>query len=233
MLGILGGMGPLATADFLRKLVEATPVTRDQDHLETITLCASAIPDRIAAMEGRGPDPLPAMIAGVRRLEAAGATRLAIPCNTAHHWCEGLQAATALPVLHIVDAVLAAMARRAVPRGPVGLLATTGTLRAGLYPTRLAAHGYECRPSPDPDEVMRAIGLVKANRIGEAAVAFRRQVEGLLAAGCRQVVLACTEIPLALAEADDLQPVLIDATEALARACVDACLAERRAASAA
>ena len=227
MLGVLGGMGPMATADFLRKLVEATPATCDQDHLETITLSAAAIPCRIAAIEGRGPDPLPAMVAGLRRLEAAGATRLVIPCNTAHHWYGQLQAATALPILHIVDAVVAAMARKAVPKGPVGLLATRGTLRSGLYPARLAAHGYLCRPSETMDALTRAIDLVKANRVGEAAVLFRQQVETLLAGGCSQVVLACTEIPLTLADADDLQPLLVDTTDALAQACVAVCLAER------
>ncbi len=228
MLGVLGGMGPMATADFMRKLVEATPAVRDQDHIETITLSAAAIPCRIAAIEGCGPDPLPAMIAGLRRLEAAGATRIVIPCNTAHHWHRQLQAATALPILHIVDAVVAAMARKAVAKGPVGLLATRGTLRSGLYPARLAAHGYICRPSETMDALTRAIELVKANRVGEAAVMFRQQAEALLAGGCRQVVLACTEIPLALADADDLRPLLVDTTDALAQACVAVCMAERQ-----
>ncbi len=223
MLGVLGGMGPMATADFLRKLVEATPAACDQDHLETITLCASAIPCRIAALEGRGPDPLPAMIAGVRRLEAAGATRLVVPCNTAHHWFAPLQAATALPIIHIVDAAVAAMARKGVENGTIGLLATTGALRAGIYQARFAERGYICRCPDDLDETMRAIWLVKANAIAEAAAVLRRQVEALLAGGCRQVVLACTEVPVALADARDLRPHCLDATEALAQACVAAC----------
>lgn len=227
LLGVLGGMGPMATADFLRKLVEATPAARDQDHLETVTLCASAIPDRVAALEGRGPDPLPAMIAGVRRLEAAGATRLVIPCNTAHHWHRALQATTALPILHIVDAVMAALARRGVPQGAIGLLATTGTLRVGLYQARLAEHGYLCRHPEAMDEVMRAIQLVKANHLRDAAAILRGEAEALLAGGCAQVVLACTEVPLALGSAGAPHPQLLDATQALAEACVAACQTDR------
>ncbi len=228
MLGILGGMGPLATADFLRKLVEVTPAERDQDHIETMTLCAAAIPCRIAALEGRGPDPLPAMVVGLRRLEAAGATRLVIPCNTAHHWHASLQAATPLPILHIVDTVVAAMARRGVNEGRIGLLATTGAIRAGVYQTRLAACGFACQLPEDIDETMRAIALVKAHRLAEAGAIFRRQADALLAAGCRQVVLGCTEIPVALAQVGARDARYVDCNEALARACVAACLDHQR-----
>jgi len=94
MLGVLGGMGPMATVDFLKKLVEATPAARDQDHLGVMVAQAPGIPDRTGAILGEGPDPLPAMTIALRRLEAAGATRIAIPCNTAHHWHGALQALT-------------------------------------------------------------------------------------------------------------------------------------------
>nr|WP_158809744.1 amino acid racemase [Beijerinckia sp. L45] len=223
MLGVLGGMGPMATVDFMRKLVEATPATCDQDHLQTLVCAATRIPDRTAAILRHGPAPLPAMILALRRLEAAGATRIAIPCNTAHHWHPALQAATDLPILHIVDAVTAALARKRIHSGLVGLLATDGTIRAGVYQSHLP-DGLVCRMPENQSAVMRAISLVKAGRTAEAKSILRAQADALLASGCRQVVLACTEIPLAFEGFTDLRPHLLDATEALAQACVAACV---------
>jgi aspartate racemase len=229
MLGVLGGMGPLATADFLAKLVRATPARRDQDHIPTLICSAADIPDRASAILGRGPDPLPAMRAALARLETAGATRIAIPCNTAHHWHAALQAGTALPILHIVDAVADDLAGSGLAGGPIGLLASAGTLRVGLYPERLARHGFTGL-SPDPDgqdAVVAAIDLVKAGRVAEAALILEAQARALVAAGCRRVVMACTEIPVALSDLDDeLAGVMVDATESLARACVAACRAD-------
>src|SRR3978361_916323 len=87
MLGVLGGMGPMATVDFMGKVVRNTPAARDQEHIPMIVCSAVRIPDRTEAILGRGPDPFPAL----RQLERAGATRIVIPCNTAHHWHGALQ----------------------------------------------------------------------------------------------------------------------------------------------
>lgn len=229
MLGVLGGMGPMATVDFMRKLVEATPASRDQDHPGALVLQASDIPDRTRAILAGGPDPLPAMVAGLRRLEAAGATRIAIPCNTAHHWHGALQARTALPILHIVDAVAEALFVRGYRSGSIGVLATGGTLKAGIYSGRLARHGFTCVAPIDQDAVMRAIRLVKAGRVAEAGAILRNQARGLIAAGCGRVILACTEIPLALSASDEgFGDGLLDATQALAQACVSGADAPER-----
>ncbi|MEE7493599.1 aspartate/glutamate racemase family protein [Methylobacterium oryzae] len=231
MLGVLGGMGPMATVDFLAKLVRATPAGRDQDHIPTLVCSAVDIPDRAAAILGTGPDPLPAMRAALARLEAGGATRIAIPCNTAHHWHAALQAGTGLPILHIVDAVAETLAETPAgfmagtgTGGRIGLLATDGTLRAGLYRERLGRRGLAC-VGPDPEgqaAVAAAIRLVKAHRVAEARPLLEAQVRALAAAGCDRVVMACTEIPLALS-GSAASGLLVDATEALARACVAAC----------
>lgn len=227
MLGVLGGMGPMATVDFMRKLVEATPATRDQDHVPTLVCSASLIPDRTAAILGYGADPLPAMLEALHRLEAAGATRIAIPCNTAHNWHPALQAATAVPILHIVDAVAAALVRKGVRSGRIGLLATDGTIRASVY-RRLERQGLICQGPIDQDAVMRAIALVKAGQAAAAGSILRSAADSLLDLDCQQIVLACTEIPVALDRAvTDLQPFLVDATEALAKACVAACAPAR------
>jgi aspartate racemase len=224
MLGVLGGMGPMATVDFMAKVVRNTPASCDQDHVPMVVCSAANIPDRNAALRGEGADPLPAMAEVLRRLEAAGATCIAIPCNTAHLWHAALQAGTPLPILHIAEAVTDALAAR--PGDTVGVLATTSTVTGGLYQERLARRGLSCRV-PDAAgqaEVMRAIRLVKAGRTPEAAAILRGQAEALVAAGCHAVVMACTEIPVALAAVEgDLRARLVDATEALARACIQAC----------
>ena len=221
MLGVLGGMGPMATVDFMRKMVENTPAGRDQDHLQIIVCSDAGIPDRTEAILGIGPDPLPAMLEALHRLEAAGASCVAVPCNTAHYWYDSLSALSRLPILHIVEAVAAELGRRGISGGRIGLLATTGTIQAGIYQQRLAHRGFTCVAPDAQDEVMSGIRLVKVGKIKEARMVLERQAERLLASGCRAVVLACTEVPVALAQASiDLQPNLIDATDALAKACI-------------
>jgi aspartate racemase len=223
MIGVLGGMGPAATLDFIAKLTGLCPADRDQDHLPLVVVSDPRVPDRVGPiLYGRGESPLPAMLAGVRALERAGAEVIAIPCHTAHHWYEELAAATSMPVLHIAEAALAELERLDVPAGPLGLLATAATLKAGLYQPRLAAAGYPAiEPSPEvmAESVLPAIALVKRDRAAEAAPLLGRAVEHLAARGAHRVLLACTELPVALAAATPL-PGCVDTTAALARACI-------------
>jgi aspartate racemase len=221
MIGILGGMGPAATVDLMAKLARLTAAEREQDQPPIVVVSDPRVPDRVAPiLEGRGASPLPHMLAGVRRLERAGATCIAIPCHTAHVWYEQLAAVTTLPVLSIIDAVLADLARRQVPKGPLGLLATAATLHAALYQPRLEAAGYPC-VIPDratmADVVLPAIRLVKLGHARDAAPLLCRAVEALRARGAGLTLLACTELPLAWAAAGDPPSDCLDATEALAR----------------
>lgn len=127
-----------------------------------------------------------------------------------------------VPILHIADAALADLARRGAADGSVGLLATAATLEAGFYQERLAAAGYACAvPAAEvmASYVLPAIALVKQDRAGDAAPLLCRAVEHLTRRGARTVLLACTELPLALAAVPD-PPACVDATEALARACI-------------
>jgi aspartate racemase len=222
VIGVLGGMGPAATVDFMAKLIRLTPAGREQDHLPVVVVSDPRVPDRVTPiLRGAGPSPLPVMREGIRRLERAGAVCVAIPCHTAHAWYDELAAATALPILHIVDAALAELVRLEVPQGPLGLLATAATLEAGLYQERLAAAGHPAvlaSPEVMAASVLPAIALVKQGRAAGAAPLLDRAVEHLLAAGAGRVLLACTELPLALAATPHLA--CIDATEALARSCL-------------
>lgn len=230
VLGVLGGMGPLASAQFMLRLTLLTPALRDQDHIPTILWSDPRVPDRTAARLAGGPDPLPALLRGLRGLAAAGADAIAIPCNTAHGWFEAMRAATNLPILHIVDAAAEDLRRVGVREGRIGLLGTAATLEMGLYQARLGARGYGCI-LPEPAEmdalVTPAIAMVKANRVAEAHAPAAEAARRLAGRGAAAVVLGCTELPLAVAAGPALPFPAIDTIDALARAAIEwAALAE-------
>lgn len=223
VLGVLGGMGPLAGATFMQRLTLLTPAERDQDHIPAVLWSDPRVPDRTAARLAGGEDPLPYLLRGIAGLEAAGCGAIAIPCNTAHGWFEAMQAATRLPILHIVHAAGDELLRLRVPAGPVGLMATTGTLAMRLYQDRLAERGYACIV-PSEEEmtriVMPAIGLVKANRVLESYAPLAEIARRLIQRGARGVVLGCTEIPLGIAAGPALPFPVADTIDALARAAI-------------
>lgn len=224
LLGVLGGMGPLAAADFLAKLAEETPASRDQDHIPYVAWGVPQIPERPAAILGGGASPLPQMLQGIAALKRAGAQAVAIACNTAHYWYDDLVRDGGLPILHIADAACDLLAERGVNAGRVGLIATDGTLAAGFFQQRFAARGLDCLVSSREDQqalVLPAIRAVKANDLARAHTMAVQAVLRLHEAGARAIVLACTETPLAIDHAPSAAtPLCIDATRALARACV-------------
>lgn len=226
-IGVLGGMGPLATADFLTKLVLATPAESDQDHVPVVVANLPNIPDRQRAVRGEGPSPVPAMLASRDLLVSAGATCLAMPCNSAHVWFEELTQGLEVEFLHIVEAAQQALGGART----VGVVAAPATLRTRLYPGRLEANGVAClEPTPAEAKALAAcIGRVKAGDMVGAVDDLRRPVEAQLDRGAEGVILACTELPLLLPHLPpDVASRCIDATDALAQACVRWTLAHRR-----
>src|SRR3954451_645415 len=149
VLGVLGGMGPLATVDFLGKLIEETPAARDEDHLPVIAWSVPQIPERPPAITGNGESPLPALLDGIRTLKQAGAIAIAIPCNTAHHWYSQMVRDGGLPIIHIADAALTELAGRHITGNKVGLIATKGTLAARFFQERLSARGFDHATNTD------------------------------------------------------------------------------------
>ncbi len=217
-------MGPLATVDFLRKLVAATPARCDQDHIPMIVRFCPDVPDRAEALAGAGPSPEAALVEAAVELSRAGAQALAIACNTAHYWHDAIQAAVPMPILHIVDAVVTQLRARRLG-GTVGLLATSGTLRAGIYPRR-APDVHWIEPTADELErlVMPGIRAIKAQRLEEGGELLTLAGRALVARGAHAVLMGCTEVPVALdaggAAQERIGAVLLDATAALAQACV-------------
>lgn len=222
-LGVLGGMGPLASATFMTRLTLLTPAARDQDHIPTVLWSDPRVPDRTEARLHGGADPLPWLLRGIAGLEAAGCGAIAIPCNTAHGWYDGMRAATRLPILHIVDAAAAELARLGVHAGRIGVMGTAATLAMRLYQTQLGARGYECIVPTDAEMerlVTPAIAEVKANRVAEAYAPLAEVAHALVARGARAVVLGCTEIPLGIAAGPALPFPVADTIDALACAAI-------------
>ncbi|HKV43223.1 MAG TPA: amino acid racemase [bacterium] len=230
IVGVLGGMGPLATADFYRKLVHLTPARTDQDHLRVIIDSNPKIPDRTAALRGEGPDPTPALVATARALERAGVDLIAIPCNSAHAFLPAVRQSVRVPVLDIMAEVAAAAAALTPRPQAAGLLATAGTVETRLYHRALAARGIDVVDATPPEQarVAAAIGAVKAGDLGPAVREHVRAVAAALTArGAQVIVLGCTEIPM-VTDPGELPVPVLDGTEILAAAAVrDALSADR------
>jgi aspartate racemase len=221
IVGVLGGMGPLATIDFLHKMLQATPAATDQEHVPVLVSSIPQVPDRTEAFRGEGASPLVAMIASGRRLADAGAGLVVMPCNTAHLWFDELQQALGLPMLHLVDAAIDDAAAAAGEGARIGLLATDATLASGLYVNRKAAVRWLLPTAREMlDCVMPGIAAVKAGDLPRGAELLLAAARALKRRGAAAQVLGCTEIPLVL-DGDNAPLPVIDATAALARRAVD------------
>ncbi|WP_058911671.1 aspartate/glutamate racemase family protein [Entomohabitans teleogrylli] len=223
LLGVLGGMGPLATVDFMATLLAATPADSDQQQIPVLAWNVPQIPDRQKALAGCGPDPLPQLLRGIEILNQAGASHIVIPCNTAHHWHDQLSAASRAPVLHMVQETLDDIASLYPRPARVGVIGTPGTLRAGWY-----QNGLEQRAmtplTPTARELEQAFVpgcyAVKRGDIETGGAAFARLGQTLLERGAQRLILACSEIPLALrAVQAPFLALTIDPAQALARRC--------------
>jgi aspartate racemase len=224
-IGILGGMGPEATLDCFAKIIKNTPAKRDQDHLRVIIDSNPKVPDRPAAIIGKGESPVPALVQGCRYLELAGADFVIIPCVAAHCFLEELRQQVKLPILSIFDAVTETIVHKHPDITAVGILAISATISNGLLQKRLAADNIE---AVLPDEinqarVMAAVADIKKTRPARSRAQITADLiataENLISKGARGIVAGCTEIPLAL-EQKHLSVPYFDVLTILARAAV-------------
>ncbi len=211
-------MGPLATVDFMQKVIDATPAKHDQDHVPLIVYSVPQIPDRVGAASAGTNEPLPAMLAGIRTLEQAGVEAIAIACNTAHAWYDQLAGSTNVRVIHMAQAVIDAASQNT---GPVALMATIGTLKAGIYQRYFEKAGWQALvpKAQDQDMILDAIAAVKRGDIERARACFDVAAASLLTSGADRLLLACTELPIA-AKGSVHEVHCLDATACLAQACV-------------
>ena len=197
-IGILGGMGPLATADLFRKITIHTKAQKDQEHPRVCIDSNTEIPDRTAALLEGGEGPLSELIKSAQGLQQLGAEVIIVPCNTAHAFLPQVQEAVDVPFLHMIDLTRDALVKRGIRKA--GLLATTGTLRTGIYQQRFASTGIELL-LPDEEDHAAIMGViydgVKAGNYAYDASAFRAVCEKLMARGAETLILGCTELPIA------------------------------------
>ena len=222
-LGILGGLGPMSTVYFYELLTSHTRALRDQEHLDLLISSRATTPDRTDFILGRSQEnPLPAMAEEAARLMRAGATLLAIPCNTAHFFYEGVQSAVSIPVLNIIQQNVAFCQDLGLSR--VGLLATEGTVASGAYANALAAVGIDClTPSKEGQAAISSLiyDEIKRGQVPDLT-SFLTVADELFARGCERILLGCTELSL-LKKHHLSDPRLIDSMEVLALSAIRAC----------
>lgn len=201
LVGVLGGMGPAATVDFMAKLTLMTNAGSDQEHVPMIVLSDPRVPDRSDAICGKGPSPLPALFAGIEKLEAAGAALIAIPCNTSHYWFRQLSEKARIPIVSIIEATVAATVEQTPNGGRVGIIATAGAIAGGIYQSELERRGLEAETL---EESMRnqlvegGIRAIKAGDLDQGQALLKSGLKAFRRAGCRSVILGCTEASVAL-----------------------------------
>jgi aspartate racemase len=215
-VGVIGGMGPAATTQFIVRVQALTPAKRDQDHLRLIVDCNPNVPDRNAVSAG-GESPAQVLGGMAAGLERAGAQILAMPCNAAHAYAPDIEAAVSIPFINLIEAVCdATLADGATT---VGVMAADACLEAGLYQDAFARRGVNVLLNSEAEraEFMTLLYRIKAGDTGAAVRSRMRQMaQALVAQGAQAIVAGCTEIPLVLA-ADDLDVPFADSIEVLAR----------------
>ncbi|MFO1067225.1 MAG: amino acid racemase [Geminicoccaceae bacterium] len=228
-VGVLGGLGPEATVDFMARVLALTPARCDQDHLHLLVDCDPRVPNRNEALAGTGPSPVPALTAMARRLEAAGADFLVIACNTAHAFLPALRPAVRIPFLGMIEATVDSLRRSAPGASRAGLLAADGCRRARLYEPALE-HAGILPVQLDAAAQARLMALIYAIKAGDRGGGVREEAMALarrlVADGAQAIVAACTELPLVL-QAGDVPCPFVDSTAALAEATVAVALGRR------
>lgn len=197
-IGIIGGMGPLATVDMFNKIVRHTKAKSDQEHVRVCIDSNTRVPDRTRAILSGGPSPVPEMVLSAKLLEAMGADVLIIPCNTAHYFYDQVARAVNIPILNMIEETAKEIERKGIARA--GILATDGTVQTGVYEKVLRSHGIgTVYPSAVEQEAVMEIIYkgVKAMNAGFPVSDFRNAVQCLFQKGAEAVVLGCTELPLA------------------------------------
>lgn len=223
ILGVLGGLGPMATAYYLELMIKMTDAATDQEHLQSIVMNFPTVPDRTAFILGRSQEsPLEPMIALGRQLKAMGAGVIATPCITAHYFHKELQEGIGLPMIHGIECIARQLSRAGITR--VGLMATDGTVQSGIFQRQVEEQGMELI-LPDQEGQAAVMTLiydqVKAGKQPELKL-FESVKQQLREKGAQVVVLGCTELSM-LKKENPLGNGILDALEVLAQESLIAC----------
>lgn len=223
LLGVLGGMGPQATQIFYQFVLDRTDAASDQEHLPTLILSDTQVPDRTSAiLNGRTKELYAKLLNDVRLLERCGCTAIAIPCNTSHYFVDRLQEAVRVPILHMIRETAAVLHAQGKRRPAI--LATDGVIQTGLYARECAGFGIEA-VAPDPDTQKLVMSIIyddiKQGKKGSWEK-FAEIDRALHKSGCDCAVLACTELSV-FSVYHPLSPYYLDAMAVLAEKAVAFC----------
>ena len=222
-LGVIGGLGPIATAHFMELIIRMTEAATDQEHLDMIIYNRPSIPDRTGyILDQTKPNPLPEMIRVGNALARQGAKLIAIPCMTAHYFHRELTRYIEAPIVHAIHEVAAHLKKHGVTRA--GIMATDGSIRSGLFQRELQKHGIEpIIPGEKGQKCVMSVIYddVKANKPAEMDK-FRFASSELREKGAQAIILGCTELSLVKRDCD-IGAGYLDAMEVLAQTCVLRC----------
>lgn len=216
IVGVLGGMGPEATVELMRRVIQVTPARDDQDHIRMLIEHNPKVPSRIEALiDKTGESPAPVLVDMAMRLEAAGASVLAMPCNTAHAYAGDIRAAVQVPLLDMIALTAERISRMLLKNRRVGMLASTAVRTLGLYERALEAHGLSTVYPGNQDEVMGTIKAVKRGDTGSSQrLTLQSAADDLNDQGADILLIACTELSV-LADALDDRYNVLDALDVL------------------
>lgn len=220
-IGIIGGMGPLATYDLAEKILDNTVASCDQDNIPVIIDCNTRIADRTAAILHGGADPRPEMKKSAKRLEEAGADVLVMACNTAHYFYDSVCEDISVPVLHMPRLTAQLLLSKGVKKA--GVLATDGTCQSGVYGDALEKEGIEpIYPSQEKQKIIMSLiyDYVKAGRMDFSDLDIDAVISEMKEKGAEILILGCTELPVAFGIIGDKGLPAVDPTDVLARAAV-------------
>jgi len=229
IIGILGGMGPEATADLYLEIIRLTPAEKDQEHLPVLIYSNPKVPDRTKAILEGGEDPVPILLESAKVLESGGAGIIVIPCNAAHYFLPRLQEQMSVRLLNMLEETLLSFKSHQPQGRSVGLLATTGTVHSGIYGDLFSREGVDVLVPDDADQerVHSGIQTVKAGAHDKTTRDMFHSVgASLVRSGAQAVILGCTEIPLSF-ESEEVDFFALNPTRILAQAAVDWALGKR------
>lgn len=222
-LGVIGGMGPLASQMFYQRVLDMTQATCDQDNIPAVILSDTQMPDRTVAIASGNTAPLEKkLLEDAQLLETCGCTVLAIPCNTSHAFVPRLQELIVTPIVNMIDETARALQK--LGAGRVGILATDGTVKAGLYHAACEKLGIEAVTPPPATQALVMSVIYDEIKRGEKGsrekfVAIDAVMRDL---GCERAVLACTELSVYRLY-NGLPDYYVDAMDVLAKQAVLSC----------
>ncbi|HIU48636.1 MAG TPA: amino acid racemase [Candidatus Avimonoglobus intestinipullorum] len=224
-LGIIGGMGPLATQVLYKRIIDRTEASCDQEHLDMIILSHASIPDRTAAIRAGKTEELFAMLLkDAKMLEENGAGVIAVPCNTSHYFWQPLQEQMGVPIIHMVRRTVETIREKKPDIQKIGVLATDGTVFTGIYHQECARLGIECvTPGAREQQLVMDIIYKQVKKGLDGSIEDFSAVDAYLKGqGCQAAVLACTELSC-FNETHRLSDFYVDALDVLCDEAITLC----------